>query len=550
MAAIVGERLEVAIEMTRQSRVLAASIVAAAQVAPARAQQPYPSPPPAPVDPRPTLELSLQDAVARALENNADIAVERFNPQASAENVRAAQGAYDPFVSGSIGYTNATQPAQNIFSGGLAPESKTTAWSLAATQLLPTGGDLSLRFDNNRTSTTSLNPVFNPSFDSNLTISASQPLLRNLKIDSARQQLRVSKRNREISETNFRQSVLNTIAGVKQLYYDLIYSIDNLGAQRKSLELAKKFLDENQIKVRVGTMAPLDVVEAEAEVALREENVILAEAAVYNAEDAIKRSIAPKNDPVIWGQRIVPSDRPTAEPFTVDTDAAIKNALEKRMDILVARLSLENAETTLQFARSQFLPQVDAFVSYGAAGLGGTQLRDPVTRELLPQPLVGGFGDALSALFGRDFPTWTVGVNFSVPIRNRQAAAGRAQAQISVEQANANLRRLELSVVQEVRNAARAVETNFKRTQTNRSSRILQERRLDAQEKRFAAGMSTNFLVTQAQRDLAFAEVAELQAIADYRKSLVEFERVQEGSGGVSFGSSSTSSVRNVPGIR
>jgi outer membrane protein len=532
--------------MRRQRRALAACALAVFVAAPAGAQQPPPPPPP--VDPRPTLELSLQDAVARALENNADIAVERFNPQASAENVRGAEGAYDLFLSGTVAHTSATQPAQNIFSGAAAPETSSNVFNVFASQLLPTGGDLTLRLDNSRVSTNTENPFFNPSFDASLTLTGTQPLLRNFRIDGARQQLRVARRNREISETQFRQSVLNTISGVKQLYYDLIYAIDNLEAQRKSLVLAKKFLDENQIKVKVGTMAPLDVVEAEAEVALREEGVILAEAALYDTEDAIKRAIVPQNDPVTWAQRIVPADRPTAEPFQVDVDAAIRNALEKRTDIHVARLSLENADTTLQFARSQFLPQVDAFVSYGVAGLGGTQLRDPITRQPLDTPIPGGFGDALSGLFGRDFPTWSVGVNFSYPIRNRQASAGRAQAQISVEQATANLRRLELSIVQEVRAAARAVQTNFNRTQSNRASRILQERRLDAQEKRFAAGMSTNFLVTQAQRDLAFAEVAELRAIADYRKSLVEFERVQEGSGGVSFGSSSLSSVRTTPG--
>ncbi|HET8646674.1 MAG TPA: TolC family protein, partial [Vicinamibacteria bacterium] len=387
------------------------------------------------------------------------------------------------------------------------------------------------------------NAFFNPSFSSGFTITATQPLLRNLKIDAPRQQLRVARRNQEISETQFRQTVLNTVAGIKQLYYDLIYAIDNLEAQRKSLALAQKFLDENQIKVKVGTMAPLDVVAAESEVALREEAVILAEAALFDAEDVIKRAIAPQNDPVTWAQAIVPTDRPTAEPFTVDTDTAIRNALEKRTDVHVARLALENADTALSFARSQFLPQVDAFVSYGTEGLGGTQVLDPETREPLPNPIPGGFGDAFSSVFGRDFPTWAVGVTFSYPIRNRQAAAGRAQAQIAVEQGKADLRRLEMSIVQEVRSSARAVETNFKRIQSTRAARILQERRLDAEEKRFAAGMSTNFLVTQAQRDLAFAEVAELRAIADYRKSLVEFERVQEGSGGVSFGSSSLSSV-------
>jgi HAE1 family hydrophobic/amphiphilic exporter-1 len=156
--------------------------------------------------------------------------------------------------------------------------------------------------------------------------------------------------------------------------------------------------------------------------------------------------------------------------------------------------------------------------------------------NLLPTPIAGGFGDAVSDVFGRDFPTWSIGVNVSYPLFNRSAKAQAARARLSREQLEASLRRLEIQVTQEVRSAARAVETNFKRVQSTQAARVLQERRLDAEEKRFAAGMSTNFLVTQSQRDLAVAEVAELRAVADFRKSLVNFERVQEAGGGVSFG--------------
>jgi outer membrane protein TolC len=374
-----------------------------------------------------------------------------------------------------------------------------------------------------------------------------QPLLRNFSIDRNRQQIKVAKRNREISDVQFRETVINTVAGVKQLYYDLIFSLDNLEAQRKSLALASKLLEENQIKVRVGTMAPLDVVAAESEVAGREEGVITAEASVADAEDALKRAIVPAHDPEMWKLRVLPKDRPTAEAIAVDIEKAIESALQNRTDVVSSRKNVENLETTLRLARNQILPQVDLQAAYGAVGIGGTQVLDADGNPLTP-PIAGGFGDALSNVFGRDFPTWTLGVQFSVPIPNRTAGAGAARARIARDQAQAGLRRLELQVAADVRSAGRAVETNFKRVASTRAARVLQERRLDAEEKRFAAGMSTNFLVTQAQRDLALAEVNELRAIADYRKSVVNFERVQEAGGGVFFAVITSASVSQPTG--
>ena len=180
------------------------------------------------------------------------------------------------------------------------------------------------------------------------------------------------------------------------------------------------------------------------------------------------------------------------------------------------------------------LMSIEAGRYYGMAGTGGTQLLDLVTRQTLANPIAGGYGDSLSELLGRDFPNWSVGVNFTYPIGNRTARNSRVRAQIAAEQYAAVLRRAELQIASEVRTVARAVETNFKRVATTRAARTLQTRRLDAEEKKFAAGMSTNFLVTQAQRDLALSEVSEIRAIADYNKSLVDFERVQEA--GVSGG--------------
>jgi len=545
--------------MTRFERFsTSAALSLALGVGPALAQEPSPAPtdaPPAaepassqtptatPADDRPLLALSLQDTVARALENNADIAVERLNPEMSAESLREAKGVYEPFAFSTIAQNSRTDPARNVFAGGEKVNTDTLTYDFGASQPLPTGGNLRLDFNNNRADTNSTFSTFNPSFGSSLLLQLQQPLLRNFSLDSSRYQIQVARRNRDISETQFKQTVLNTTANVKQLYYDLIYSADNLEAQRKSLSLATKLVEENRIKVRVGTMAPLDVVAAEAEQASREEAVILAENALLEAEDAVKRAIFPSNDAATWALRIVPTERPTAEPVTVDLEAAIRIALERRTDLTATRLSVENAEYGLRFARNQRLPQLDLVASYGSNGLGGTQILrdDPLGPPTGTVP--GGFGDALSGVFGRDFPTWTLGVNISYPFLNRQNQAAAARARLSRDQAQANLRRAELQVASEVRTAGRAVETNYKRVESTRAARVLAERRLDAEEKKFAAGLSTNFLVTQAQRDLAVALVAELRAVADYRKSIVNFERVQEAGGGVSFASSAAATT-------
>jgi outer membrane protein TolC len=522
--------------MLRTSRTLAAIILASSVglAAPARGQEP------APPD-RPILELSLDDAVKRTLENNNDIAVERYNPELSEESIRLYRGAYDPLLITTVNQNSRTSPADNAFAGAAELVNKTTIYNFAADQLLKTGGNLRVDFNNRRGSTNSVFSSFNPSFNSTLNANLSQPFLRNFKIDANRFQLRVAKKNREISDVQFQQTVTNTVANVKDLYYDLLYAIDNLEAQRKSLSLAQKLLDENQIKVRVGTMAPLDVVAAQSEVASREEGVIVAEALVAEAEDAIKRTIFAQNDSATWALRIVPTDRPTAEPMAVDVESATKRAIEQRTDVVAARKNLENADENVKYASNQKLPDLNLVAAYGTIGIGGTVIEregfgGPITRTI-----PGGYGDALSSVFGRDFPTWTLGVNFTYPIFNRQAQANSARARISRDQTVASLRRLEMQVASEVRSAGRAVETNYKRVESTRAARVLAEQRLDAEQKKFAAGMSTNFAVTQAQRDLALASVLELRAVADYRKSLVNFERVQLAGGGVAFASSAAS---------
>jgi len=479
----------------------------------------------------PVLELRLDDAVERTLKNNADITVQRFAPEAATEGVRQAKGAYDPLLTSTVTETSNAQPITVTYQGSGKLTAKHAVFNFGVAQAIPSGGQLSLTFNNTRLSSDDLSQVFDPAYSSLLSFGVTQPLLRDLRIDNQRYQLRVAKKNREISEVQFHQTVVATVASVKQRYYELIYAIDNLAAQRKSLTLAKKLLGENRIKVKVGTMAPLDVVQAESEAASREADVIVAEAAVSQAEDDLKGQIFPHHEPEMWALRIVPTDRPTAEAKAIDADAAIRAAIEKRTDMVAARKNVEILDAGLSLARNNTLPALDLVASYGANGAGGRQvLRDPSTGAVTGY-VPGGYGDATHQVFARDFPTWTVGANVSFPLFNRAAAAAAARSRISRDQAVASLRRLELQVAAEVRAAARAVETNYKRVEATGAARVLATKSLDAEDKKFAAGMSTNYLVTQKQRDLALAEVLELRALADYRKSVIVFERAQEAAG-------------------
>ena len=519
---------------------LVAVAMAAVPAAPAAAAQAAPATPPPGAATQATpaaetltggeLRLTLDEAVQRALENNADLAVARFNPDLSEQNVFGAKGAFDPVFYSTLSRSSTDTEGTSAFSGGDVVNTKQNVWNFGTqVPLQPTGGTFTVDFNNFKRDTNNAFSTLNPYYSSGLNISLDQPLLRNFKVDSARNQLRIAKKNREISDVQFRESILTTVAQVKIYYYQLIYSIDALAAAQKNLELAKRLLEENEIRVKVGTMAPLDVVQAQSEYAAREEGVILAENALAQAEDNLKEAIFAQNDPGMWSTRIVPADRPTAEPTPVNIDAAVRNALENRTDIVAARKGLERSDYNVQYTRNQLLPDVNLFAGYGGAGAGGTQIvRDPPIGGDIVETIPGGYGDAVGEVFGGDFPTWRVGVQFAYAVPNRSAKAAAASARISKEQALASFRRLELNVAAEVRTAARGVESGFKRVQSTGAARTLATQRLDAEEKKFAAGMSTNFLVTQAQRDLADAESAELRAIAEYRISLVNFQRVQE----------------------
>ncbi|MFQ5793010.1 MAG: TolC family protein, partial [Acidobacteriota bacterium] len=346
-------------------------------------------------------------------------------------------------------------------------------------------------------------------------------------LNPAKQQIVVAQNGERISRHQFQAQVMDVVRDVENAYWDLVFSIEDLEVTQKSLQLARDLLRNNRIQVEVGTMAPIDVLEAEAEVAAREEAVILAEEAIQRNEDLLKRLVNDPESEDFWSVRFKPVDQPTRSDVNIDLEAAVRIALQRRPVLSQSRVELDTRSYNVRYTRNQVLPQVDLVGSLTFNGLGGDQIvRQGFAGEILRE-IPGGYSDALDQVFGGDFRDWTVALNVSYPLGNSAADAAYAQARVAYRQQRAQINSQELLIAQEVRQAARQVETNRKRIDATRVARELAQRRLEAEEKKFEVGMSTSFLIVQAQRDLAQAEANELRAVIDYNKALVAFERAR-----------------------
>jgi outer membrane protein TolC len=496
--------------------------------------------------------LTIDEAVQLALEQNLNLQVERFNPQLSDLSIAQARTAWTPAIRTTFTTTGRDAPVNSFLSGA---QDKVTSGlfstAVDATQVFPWGGTASVSWDSSRSTTNNLFSNFNPTLQANAAVQYSQPLLRNYRIDNARQQLLVTRKTREISDVQLRQTVLATVRNVKNAYWDLAYAIASLAVQQQSLDLARQSARDTRARVEIGTMAPIDVVAAEAEVAQREEAVIVAEAAIEQAEDRLRALVFDPATPDFWNVRFELTDIAPLRVQSIQVDAAVRNALTARTDLQQARKALESSDITLRYARNQTLPDLDVQLTYGLSGLGGTQF---VRGSGFPGPIIGhidrGFGSVLGNLFTNDFPNWSLSVTVGYPIGPAAAEANLARARLQYSQSQTQITNVELQVGVQVRDAARQVSTNAKRVESTRAARELSERRLEAEEKKAAAGTSTSFFVFQAQRDLAQARNNELRATLDYNKSLVDFETVQEsplGGGGaaviVATGGSTTTPV-------
>ena len=476
-----------------------------------------------------TVRLTLDDAVSRALENNLDIAVQRLNPQIADLDIASALAAFLPTFDSTVGSSSRTQPSTTQLDGGQRVIADTTTYNAGVTQALKWGGAaVEASWSNNRNATTSVFSSFNPSYRSNLDLVYTQPLLRGFTIDPIRQRLQVTRINRDLSDIDVRRMITNTEAAVRGAYWDLVIASEAIAVQQQFVELAETLIEDNQARVELGTLAPIDIIQSQSEAAQRRQVLTEALQVRSTAELVLKRLLVSGTDDPLWEAAIVPMDRPSFDPTPVDIEAAVGSALAERTDIARSRRQLDINDINVRAARDTTLPSLDVRASYTMQGLGGTEFVRSGLGGDVGGVIPGGYGDALNQLIGNDFPAWNLSMTLSYPIGQSAAEASYARAQMQVRQTQAQIEQMELQIATEVTNAGLQIQSSLRRIEAATAASELARQQLDAEQSKFEVGASTNFFVVQAQRDLADAQRAELQAILDYQKARIEFDRSQQ----------------------
>jgi HAE1 family hydrophobic/amphiphilic exporter-1 len=496
------------------------------------AQAQAPAPTPAQQAPQ-VRRLTADEAVQLALENNLGIRLARIDPQIEDLNVLSARTGWTPLFTTVYQQSSSSNPPNSLLSGATTNVvSGQILGNASIQQTLKHGGNYSIGWDATRSTTNSFFQSFNPQLRTNLALSFTQPLLRGWDIDNVRQQLQTAMKNREISDVDVRETLARTTRTVRRAYMELAYAVANLAVQRQSLDLARQSLRDTRARIEIGTTPPIDEIADQAEVFAREEAVIVGEAAIQQNEDTLRALVFDPRQPDFWTMRIEATEMPPLTTTAVDVDRAVRNAITNRTDLARARKQVELNDVAVRFLRNQTLPEVTASVDYGLLAQGGTQVeRAPGPNPFQPGEIIGTttrrFFPVLGDLFS-GAPRWTAALNISYPLGTSTQEANLARTRLQNTQLQTQIQQQELNITTQVRQTARQVTTNQQRVQTSRASREFAERRLDAEQRKLAAGTSTNFLVFQAQRDLAVARNNELRAILDYNQSVVDLETVQE----------------------
>ncbi len=524
------------------------------------------------------LYLSLQDAIALALENNLDIEVERYEfAFANADLLRAQSGAsiqgiptsvttgvptgvssiignantgiaasgaasslapgasFDPTFTSLLQYGHITTPQQNTITTGitsLVSVTKTVDFGLS--QAFATGGTASFGYNNLVQAQNAFNNNFNPATTANLDLSFSQPLLQGFGLALNNRTIRIAKNNLKAADFVFRQQVINVVANVTQMYWNLVYFNNDLDVKRRAIASSNKLLNDNKAQVEVGTLAPISIVQAEAQVASDQQAIVLSETNVLQQETLIKSTLSRNGlaNSAISTARIIPTDRirvPDVEPVEPIQDL-VQRALENRPELSQSRVQIDNTKLNLQGIRNQLLPSINVI-----GDLRNNALAGAVNTEINPTTgliqnhnvdtfFVGGYGNILTQLFSRNFPNYTVGVQVNIPLRNRAAQANMITQELNLRQSELSVQRLVNQIRVDVQTALTAVLQARAAYQASVKARVLQEQTEDAEEKKLAVGASTPYNVILMQRDMWAAQDAEVQAEANYILSRTQLE--------------------------
>jgi len=472
------------------------------------------------------IELSLQDCIVRALKSNLDVSVQLYTPKIAETSVLQAQSAYSPVFSINSNWNENNRKSYTILDGATILESDFTSLNLSLQKKFELGTTVTFTLGTNRSYSNSSFYTYNPSYNSQYRLDIRQPLLKNFGSKINNYQINVASNNHQISLNQLKLNLINLVYNVEQAYWNLIFAIEDLKVKQQSLKLAKDLLEKNRLQVKVGTLPPMDVLASEAEVASREGDVIVAESAVKNAEDNLKRLL--NFEQMEWDKEIFPVSKPEFETREFKIDELIKIALSNRAELKQAELELANKELQISYTKNQLLPSIDLVGTFYSTGVSGDipiyDSADPFNRRIIGK-IKGSTVDSLDEAFKNRYKNYAVGLTISYPLFNSAEKANYARAQLEAEQTSLQLKSLQQQIIVEVRTVVREVETAAKRVEAAKVARELAEKKLQAEEKKLAVGLSTNYQVLQFQRDLVTAQTSELRALIDYKLALSKLEK-------------------------
>ncbi len=488
------------------------------------------------------LDMNLNDAIRLALTNNLEIAIEDFNEDLNKQRIIGTRGFYDPRFTFSVGWRETKRPATNVLDAGAGVPVSTGNGFSFNTQLLqqvPGGGAFTLNFDNSRNSSNSTFQTLDPGVSTTLDFQFSQPILKGFRQTQTERQLKVLNLDQKIADSVFEERVSTIVQQVENQYWELVYAIENHETRRQAMELAIVQHRNNQKRVEIGVMAPIEITKSRAAVANSEQDMITSEVGIIEAQNNLKRLLAPDPKASIWNISVIPTDLPEMKDLTLSLDEAIEKALQQRPELAQARYRLEQNEIDRAYYKNQGKPAVNLVArawNVGSAGDVYTAERIDTDGDGVPDAkgpsvldpthqLYGRFGNAWGQAFGFDYFNYQLGVSIEMPFRNRAAEAERAQVVINERQLTSRMKNTQQTVMVDVRNAYESIYTRRKGWETSKVARQLSEEQLAGENKRFEAGLSTNFEVLEYQRQLADAKVRELRALIDYQRALTSLQK-------------------------
>ncbi|MBX3325649.1 MAG: TolC family protein [Nitrospira sp.] len=462
--------------------------------------------------------VSLADAAVRALQSNLDISISRQNRESRLADIIIEQSKFDPNLSINGQYNRTVNPLNRpVFGGTIGVLDQITTFdqrnhslTVDAQTNLITGGNFDINYSPARNSVNqnvARGFLFNPSWTGGLAFTFTQPLLRNAGIAINKTFITVAQNNAIVEQHVFRDRVMTVITSVEQTYWEVVFANENLKVAQAALKAAEELLAANRAKTKAGVMSIVDVLQAEAAVASRVEQVLVAEKAIRDQEDQLRRLLNPGEEDLRQDVRLTPVDPPVTVLEPLSLQEAIDTAIEQRPEITQAKKNIETGELNKQFARNQLLPTLSLQGTVGLAGLGGD------------------YSESFTRNFSGDFYNYGAGLVLSYPLGNRAAVSTYNKRKLEAQNAEVALANVRQQIIVGVREAVRRVQTDFKRIETTRSARIMAEKQLQAEQERLKVGLSTTRFVLEFQRDLATAQGNELRAIVDYNKSLSNLSR-------------------------